>query len=66
MPPPRKARDLPAAAASRVPALSTVSCRGTASALLPEWKGFPLRAELEQVAGVPVAIDSVGRAFAVG
>ena len=37
---------------------------GTASALLPEWKGFPLRAQLEEVAGVPVAIDSVGRAFA--
>ncbi|HEX4981609.1 MAG TPA: ROK family protein, partial [Ilumatobacteraceae bacterium] len=37
---------------------------GTASALLPEWKGFPLRAQLEEVARVPVAIDSVGRAFA--
>ncbi len=37
---------------------------GTASALLPEWKGFPLRAQLEEVAGIPVAIDSVGRAFA--
>jgi glucokinase len=37
---------------------------GTASALLPEWKGFPLRAQLEEVAGVPVAIDSAGRAFA--
>ncbi|HWM18294.1 MAG TPA: ROK family protein [Ilumatobacteraceae bacterium] len=37
---------------------------GTASALLPEWKGFPLREQLEEVAGIPVAIDSVGRAFA--
>jgi glucokinase len=37
---------------------------GTASALLPEWKGFPLRGQLEEVAGMPVAIDSVGRAFA--
>ncbi len=37
---------------------------GTASALLPEWRGFPLRTQLEEVAGVPVAIDSVGRAFA--
>jgi glucokinase len=32
---------------------------------MPSWEGFPMRAELEQVTGLPVSIDSAGRGLAL-
>jgi glucokinase len=41
--------------------------RGTVSPLnIPAWRDFPLRARVEQLTGLPVAIDNDAKAFALG
>ena len=65
-------RVLAAAPSDATPTACGVSCPGPidrasgtfTAAQVSSWAGFPLRAELESVTGMPVAIDLPGRALA--
>jgi glucokinase len=66
-------RVLAACPAGDVPTACGVSCTGPIDHVdgtltpvhLPSWLGFPLRTELEIVTGLPVTIESSGRALAL-